>query len=62
MYQYNGDVHLDQPDDLASLADDLKVLKAFKEEREVEGDNRQEVDHVHRSLKDHTQINNMKDF
>ena len=44
------DPHLDQPYDLSSLADDLKVLEALQQEGEVERDNRQEVNHVHRGL------------
>ena len=42
--------HLDEPDDLASLADDLKVLEALEQEGEVERDDRQKVDHVHWGL------------
>ena len=45
--------HLDEPDDLASLADDLKVLEALEQEGEVERDDRQEVDHVHWGLGNH---------
>ena len=44
------DPHLDQPYDLSSLADDLKVLEALQQEGEVERDNGQEVNHVHRGL------------
>ena len=46
----NYKCHLDEPDDLASLADDLKVFEALEQEGEVERDDRQEVNHVHWSL------------
>ena len=46
----NYKCHLDEPDDLASLADDLKVFEALEQEGKVERDDRQEIDHVHWGL------------
>ena len=39
-----------QPDHLPCLSNDLKVLEALKDEREVEGDDGEQVNQVHRAL------------
>ena len=40
----------DQPDHLACLANDLKVLQALQQQGQVEGNDGQEVNHVHWAL------------
>ena len=44
--------HPHEPDNLSGFADDLDVLEAVEEERQVEGDDGQEVDQVHRLLEE----------
>ena len=44
--------HPNEPNDLSGLPDDLDVLEAVEEERQVEGDDGQEVDQVHRLLEE----------
>ena len=39
-----------QPDHLPCLPNDLKILEALKDEREVEGDDGKQVDQVHWAL------------
>ncbi len=43
-------LYLHQADYLAGLADDLEVLEALEQQRQVEGDDGQHVYDVHRTL------------